>query len=86
MNSEIPREIEELHEGEWLVWDLDVGQLAGAAPDLDDLDAEVRSVQDASHEVYLHYVLPRGTVLAAFDRNDSIAGLSDRLLAAADSQ
>ena len=64
MNSEIPRELEEQHEGEWLVGDLDVGQLAGAAPDLDDLDAEVRAVQDAGHEVYLHYVLPRGTVLA----------------------
>ena len=64
MNSEIPHEIEEQHEGEWLVWDLDARRLAGAAPDLDALDAEVRAVQDAGHEVYLHYVLPRGTVLA----------------------
>ena len=64
MTPEIPHEIEEQHEGEWLVWDLDVRQLAGAAPDLNELDAEVRAVQDAGHEVYLHYVLPRGTVLA----------------------
>ncbi len=64
MTPDIPHEIEEQHEGEWLVWDLDARQLAGAAPDLNELDAEVRAVQDAGHEVYLHYVLPRGTVLA----------------------
>ena len=64
MNSEIPRENEEQHEGQWLVWDMNAQQLAGAAPDLEDLDAEVRAVQDAGHEVYLHFVLPRGTVLA----------------------
>jgi hypothetical protein len=64
MNSEIPPEIEQQHEGEWLVWDLDARQLVGASPNLDDLDVQVRAVQDAGHEVYLHYVLPRGTVLA----------------------
>lgn len=64
MNSEIPPEIEQQHEAEWLEWDLDARQLAGASPNLDDLDNQVRAVQDAGHEVYLRYVLLRGMVLA----------------------
>ena len=63
MLPEIPAEIEERYEGQWIVWDLDAHQLAAVGPELDDLQAEVRKLQDAGHEVYVHYVLPRGTVL-----------------------
>jgi hypothetical protein len=66
MNAETPPEIEQQHEGEWLVRDLDARQLAAASPNLNDLDAQVRAVQDAGHEVYLQCVLPRGTVLAGW--------------------
>lgn len=63
MLPEIPVEIEERYEGQWIVWDMDSHQLAASGPELDELQAEVRKVQDAGHEVYVHYVLPRGTVL-----------------------
>ena len=63
MLPEIPVEIEERYEGQWIVWDMDAQQLAGVGPELDDLQTEVRKVQDAGHEVYVHFVLPRGTVL-----------------------
>lgn len=63
MLPEIPIELEERYEGQWIVWDMDAHQLAAVGPELDDLQAEVRKVQDAGHEVYVHYVLPRGTVL-----------------------
>lgn len=63
MNPVIPAETEDQHEGQWIVWDLDTEQFVAAGDELEQLRGEVERVQIAGHEVYLHYVLPRGTLL-----------------------
>ncbi len=42
---------------------MDIHELAAVGQELDNLQTDVRRIQDAGHEVYVHYVLPRGTVL-----------------------
>ena len=59
----IPIEIEAQHEGQWIVWDMDEERLVAVGAELDDLQSDVRRVQAAGHEAYVHCVLPRGTVL-----------------------
>ncbi|MCX7422422.1 MAG: hypothetical protein NT013_23160 [Planctomycetia bacterium] len=63
MLPEIPAEFEEQYEGQWIVWDMDIHELAAVGQELDNLQTNVRKIQDAGHEVYVHHVLPRGTVL-----------------------
>ena len=62
-STDIPPELEELYEGQWIAWDTVTHQLVGHGATM----AEVMQASDEAfstgHLIYYHNVLPRDAIL-----------------------
>lgn len=63
MYEQIPVEILEKHEGQWIVWDQDAKRVVGAGLTLDEAEDQAE-LCGTDHLLRIHHVLPRGTEIS----------------------
>ncbi len=61
--GEIPPEIEERYEGEWIAWDTVAHQLVGHGSTMKEAMQASDAAIATGHLIYYHHVLPRDAVL-----------------------
>lgn len=62
-SPEIPPEIEELYEGQWMAWDTVTHELVGVGATMDDAMQASEKAFATGHLIYYHHVLPRDAIL-----------------------
>lgn len=60
---EIPTDIEERYEGQWIAWDTVTHQLVGVGPTMDDAMRASDAAFESGHLIYYHHILPRDAIL-----------------------
>ena len=63
MFDQIPVNVLEQYEGQWIVWDQDAGYVVGAGLTLDEAESQAEKVA-TNHLLRIHHVLPRGLDIA----------------------
>lgn len=61
--GDIPPEIEELYEGEWIAWDCAARQVIAHHVELDKLMPATDEVYNAGRLIYYHHILPHDAVI-----------------------
>ena len=61
--TEIPAEIEQLYEGQWIAWDTVTHEVVGNGATLDEAMTHSSEAFDAGHELYYHHVVPSDAVI-----------------------
>ena len=56
MNLEIPPEIEDRYEGEWIAWDPETCEVVAHSVDMDEVAKQVRAVGKAGKGMYYHHI------------------------------
>jgi hypothetical protein len=59
----IPRELEELYEGQWLAWDTVAHELVGYGATMDEAMQASDEAFATGHLIYYHHVLPRDAIV-----------------------
>ncbi len=60
---EIPPEIEDLYEGQWMAWDTVTHKLVGHGATMDEAMQASEEAFATGHLIYYHHVLPRDAIL-----------------------
>ena len=60
---EIPPEIEDLYEGQWMAWDTVTHELVGHGATMDEAMQVSDEAFATGHLIYYHHVLPRDAIL-----------------------
>lgn len=63
MYDQIPVEVLEQHEGQWIVWDQDAQTVVGAASTLDEAEDQAER-SNTDHLLRIHHVLPRDSEIS----------------------
>jgi hypothetical protein len=63
MNTDIPPEIEDRYEGEWIAWDTEACVVIAHDEDLDKVVDQVRAARTPGQLIYYHHILPRDAVI-----------------------
>ncbi len=63
MYEQIPIEVLEQYEGQWIVWDQQAQKVVGAGETLDEAETQAEQAPD-DHLLRVHHVLPRGAEIA----------------------
>ena len=63
MNLEIPAEIEDRYEGEWIAWDTETSEVVAHNADLDTVVDQVITVRRPGRVIYYHHILPPDVVI-----------------------
>ena len=63
MGLEIPPEIEDRYEGEWIAWDPETCEVVAHHVDLDEVGKQVRAAGKAGKGMYFHHILPPDVVM-----------------------
>ena len=61
--GDIPPEIEELYEGEWIAWDCETRQVIAHDVDPNKLVAPTDKAFDAGHLIYFRHILPPDAII-----------------------
>ena len=61
--ADIPAEIEELYEGEWIAWDCTSRQVIAHDVDLDSLMPATDEAYKAGRLIYFHHIRPHDAVI-----------------------
>ena len=61
--TEIPSEIEQLYEGQWIAWDTVTREVVGHGVTLDEAMNHSAEAFHAGHELYYHHVVPGDAVI-----------------------
>lgn len=61
--GDIPLEIEELYEGEWIAWDCAAHQVIAHDVELAKLMPATDDAYKAGRPIYFHHILPQGAIL-----------------------
>jgi len=64
MFDQIPVEVLEQYEGNWIVWDQDAKKVVGSGATLDEAEDQAESAQTNRHLLRIHHVLPRDAEIA----------------------
>lgn len=62
-STDIPPEIENQYEGEWIAWDTIAREVVGHHVDLNQVVHQARPTQDKGHTIYFHHILPPDVIL-----------------------
>ena len=62
-STEIPAEIEDLYEGQWIAWDTVTHELVGHGATMDEAMQASDEAFATGHLIYYHHVLPRDAIL-----------------------
>ncbi len=62
-STDIPLEIENQYEGEWIAWDTIARLVVGHGADLDQVVQQAQPAQDQGHTIYFHHILPPDAIL-----------------------
>ena len=62
-STDIPPEIEDLYEGQWIAWDTVTHELVGHGATMSEAMQASDSAFKTGHLIYYHHVLPRDTIL-----------------------
>lgn len=60
---EIPPEIEDLYEGQWMAWDTVTHEVVGHGATMDEAMQASDEAFATGHLIYYHHVLPRDAIL-----------------------
>lgn len=63
MYEQIPVEVLERHEGQWVVWDQEDKKVVGSGETLEEAEDQAESAR-TDHLLRVHHVLPRNTEIA----------------------
>ena len=70
---DIPPEIEELYEGEWIAWDCAAREVIAHDVELGKLMPATDEAYKAGRPIYFHHILPRGAILETnFEQGDIV--------------
>ena len=61
--TEIPAEIEQLYEGQWIAWDTVTREVVGNGATLDEAMTHSSEAFHAGHELYYHHIVPVDAVI-----------------------
>ena len=61
--TDIPAEIEDLYEGQWMAWDTVTHELVGHGATMDEAMQASEKAFATGHLIYYHHVLPRDAIL-----------------------
>ena len=61
--TDIPPEIEEHYEGQWIAWDTVTHELVGHGATMDEAMQASEDAFATGHLIYYHHVLPRDAIL-----------------------
>ncbi|MCY2994999.1 MAG: DUF5678 domain-containing protein [Planctomycetota bacterium] len=63
MQAEIPADIEERYQGQWIAWDIVTSHVVGTGETLEDAIEASNEAWNAGHELYFHHILTPDAVI-----------------------
>ena len=62
-STDIPPEIDDLYEGEWIAWDTITREVVAHHVELKQVVQQARPAQAEGHTIYFHHILPPDAIL-----------------------
>ncbi len=62
-STDIPPEIDDLYEGEWIAWDMIAREVVAHDRELGPVVQAAKQVFDSGHPIYYHHIFSADTVL-----------------------
>ena len=62
-STDIPPEIDDLYEGEWIAWDTITREVVAHHVELKQVVQQARPTQAKGHTIYFHHIVPPDAVL-----------------------
>ena len=62
-STDIPPEIDDLYEGEWIAWDMITREVVAHDRDLGPVVRAAKEVFDSGHPIYYHHILSPDTII-----------------------